>query len=155
MAKKKLNRTLVLAGLLIASSAFLGVLYMDWTGHRARLIAEAVGWKIDGPPCRAVSAEEYARTVDPYAAFANTGLKVDFDDARLSWSSGDSTCHDILLDGSLMLDTYPVCQFRHPRKIKVTTPGGDHYYVTGESPVTISIPRGKVSCVLNANLKHR
>ena len=149
------RRTVFLSGLGIAMVLILAALAADWSTHRDRLIHEAVGWRIAGTPCRTVSPREYEATVDPLAPASYTGLKVYFDDIRVNWSSGKSSCRDILVEGSLMLDTFPVCQFAHPRRLKVTTPDGARYFVTGDSPVTVSMPDGKVKCVLQTTLFNR
>ena len=146
------RRILALSGLGVAVALIVGTLFADWSAHQTRLLHEAVGWRITGSPCRAVSAQEFEGTVDPYAPSSYTGLKVNFDDLRLSWSSGKSSCRDILVEGSLMLDTFPVCQFAHPRRLKAVTAQGEQYFLTGDSPVTLSALNGKLQCVLNSTL---
>ncbi len=149
------RRMVIFSGAGIAIVLIVAALATDWSTHRTRLIQEAVGWRIGGAPCKSVSAQDFASVVDALAPTSYTGLKVDFDDIRMSWSSGKSSCKDIMVEGSMMLDTFPVCQFAHPRKLKVTLPTGDLYFLTGDRPVTVSAADGKVKCVLNSTLFKR
>ena len=154
MAKPRVfRRTLVIGAVVVALLAVIAALASDWTMRQASLVAEAARWKIEGAPCRSVSKAEYDAATDAFLPAGYTGLKVEIDDVKLAWSSGDSACHDILDAGSLLLDTHPVCQFTHPRKVRVTSPAGEHFYLTGESPATVSAAPTGVACVLNAKLR--
>ena len=127
----------------------LAVMGADWRKHYVKLSLESARWRIGGAPCQTVSREVFSRTPDPFAAnpYATT-LKLSYGDLTFLRNSGDAYCEDVMLKDNVWLNTSPVCQFAHPRKVALTGPGGTSYFLTGEGPATIVVPDdGKPTCV--------
>ena len=122
------------------------LLAQDYLADRHVALNLAGEWKIEGPPCRQVSA----------AAFAAEGRKLRsgavYQDVTFVRQFGHMSCASLRYGGGWSPDVYPVCQFTSPHGIKVTTPKGEWFYaVEPGQPATVATPHGKARCVLAGN----
>jgi hypothetical protein len=106
-------------------------------------IATARAWDIKGPPCRQVSAADWA------ARRLKAPRVFDYDGTTLGRWSGDASCSDVKDKGGAGFRTDKVCQFTNPTVLTVTSPAGTVYYETGVGqPATLSVHRDLPRCVL-------
>lgn len=115
----------------------------DFLIHRAQDIGVAKAWAIDGPPCPALTAGD----------FAARGFKVrssfDYDGIAIGRHSGHVSCSDVKQGGGTGLFIDRVCQFTSPQVITVTSKAGAFYFVPGVGqPASIVIHDGKPRCVM-------
>ena len=147
-------KTLAIIGALgLAAVVVVWTSATDFSNHHKKLEAEAADWRVQGPPCPEVTRAAYDAVSDQfnYREPAQS-LTFDYDDVRISRSSGKVYCNGVIYENSMMNDTYSVFQFQHPRKLSIRSDEGLHFYLTGENPVTLSFPHGKPVCVLAAHL---
>ena len=143
------GRTAALVVVALGVVVGLAVMLADWRQHYAKLSRESARWRIGGAPCQSVSREVFSRTPDPFAVnpYA-TSLKVSYGDFMFLRNAGDAYCEDVMLKDNVWLNTSPVCQFAHPRKIHLTGPRGDSFFLTGDGPATVVVPEdGPPTCV--------
>ena len=103
-------------------------------------------WQIDGPPCRQVTA----------AQFAASGRRLKsgaiYQDVAFARQFGHLSCASLRYGGGWSTAVYPVCQFTSPHGLRVTTDKGEWWYATEPGQAaTIATPHGEARCVLAAN----
>jgi hypothetical protein len=140
---QKLLFALTAAACIAATAWLFGGAYLK---DRAEALSYASEWEIDGPPCREVTA----------AQFAAEGRKlrsgVIYQDVAFVRQFGHISCASLRYGGGWSTSVYPVCQFTGPHGVKVTTKKGDWYFVTAPGQAaTVATPHGKARCVLAAN----
>ena len=108
---------------------------------------EAASWTVAGPPCPQVSAAGFQQ-------LAITPHPFDFEGLSGDMAHGAVSCAEIRFDGERATRPFPVCQFSAPFAVHLDRPGSDVYLEPGVAkPITISLPDGKLRCVIGANLK--
>jgi hypothetical protein len=127
---------------LVAIAAF-----HKWQADQVVDRGEAVAWTVAGPPCPQVSAAEFQQ-------LAITPHPFDFEGLSGDMAHGGVSCAEIRFVGERATRPFPVCQFSAPFAVHLDRPGSDVYLKPGVAqPITISLPDGKLRCVLGANLK--
>lgn len=111
--------------------------------ERARAIAEAKAWSIDGPPCPQLPITETVRQPTATRSFGYAG-------AGFAYAYGHVACADIHEDGGRsMLRGYPVCQFTSPGVVIVETGKTRTLFAPGLGRrATVSAPGGVARCVM-------
>ncbi len=106
---------------------------------------EASAWSPAGPPCPILSAADWrVLAIERPQAFSYEGLKGDTENL-------DMTCNVIDRDGGRTTTPFPVCHFKAPFAIHLTTAKGDVYFKPGVGkPATVSLPGGTARCVIAA-----
>jgi hypothetical protein len=119
--------------------------FHKWQADQNADRAEAAAWTVDGPPCPQVSAAWFQQLAVTPHPFAFEGLSGDM-------AHGGANCTEIRFDGARATRPYPVCQFSAPFAVHLDRPGSDVYFEPGVAkPITISLPDGRVRCVVGAN----
>jgi hypothetical protein len=142
-----MSRTTVLGLLALLTAALAAGAFLKWRADQATDRAEAAAWTVAGPPCPQVSAGSFQQLAITPHPFAFEGLSGDM-------AHGGANCTEIRFDGARATAPYPVCQFSAPFAVHLDRPGSDVYFEPGVArPITISLPDGKVRCVIGANAK--
>src|SRR5436190_1581885 len=109
-------------------------------------VADAVAWKIDGPPCRASDRAAFL------GRHRKGPKKFTYENVEFFRRYGHVSCAPIYENGGRSDRFYPVCQFTSPGELMVRTPRGDWYFETGPGqPATVSARHGEARCVLASN----
>ena len=135
-------------GALVILLALLAVgAFHKWQADQAIDRGEAVVWTVAGPPCPQISAAGFQQLAITPHPFEFEGLSGDM-------AHGAVSCAQIRFDGDRATRPFPVCQFSAPFAVHVDRPGADVYLKPGvATPITVSLPDGKLRCVIGANLK--
>jgi len=121
--------------------------FQTWQGDEDADRAQAAAWSVAGPPCPRISAARYIQLAPKPRSFDFEGLSGDA-------AEGAVSCADIRFDGARPTRPFPVCQFSGPLAVHLDRPGSDVYLAPGATqPITVSLPDGKLRCVIGANLK--
>jgi len=145
-----MSRTTMVFGiglLAILTGLIASVGFQKWRSDQVIDRAEAAAWTVAGPPCPQVSAawfQQLAITPHPF----------DFEGLSGDVAHGVVSCAEIRFDGERATRPFPVCQFSAPFAVHLDRPGSDVYLEPGVAkPVTLSLPDGRLRCVIGANLK--
>lgn len=107
--------------------------------------AHAAAWTVTGPPCPQITAawlQMLKITPIPFA----------YESIRGTRAHGDVNCEFVEYDGQRHTAPFPVCQFSAPLALTLATPTGDVYFEPGAGkPATVSMPDGKLRCVIGAS----
>ena len=107
--------------------------------------AHAAAWNVAGPPCPQITAawlQVLKITPIPFA----------YESIRGTRAHGDVNCEFVEYDGPRHTAPFPVCQFSAPLALTLATPTGDVYFEPGAGkPATLSMPDGKLRCVIGAS----
>ena len=113
---------------------------------RTEALSYAREWEIDGPPCRQVTAAEFAAEGRKLRAGAV------YQDVAFVRQFGHMSCASLRYGGGWSTAVYPVCQFTSPYGLKVATEEGEWYFATERGQAaTVATPHGRARCVLAAN----
>jgi hypothetical protein len=124
----------------------LWLLGRDYLEDRGVALNTAAEWKIDGPPCRQVTAAEFVAEGRKLRAGAI------YEDVAFVRQYGHMSCASLRYGGGWGTAVYPVCQFTSPHGLKITTDKGDWYFaIEPGQPATVATPHGQARCVLAAN----
>jgi hypothetical protein len=141
------QQKLVFAAAGVAAAAFpLWLFGGDYLKDRSEAMSLVREWQIDGPPCRQVTA----------AQFAAEGRRLRegalYQDVTFVRQFGHMSCASLRYGGGWSPSVYPVCQFTSPHGVKVVTDKGEWFYVVEPGqPATVATPHGQARCVLHAN----
>ena len=128
---------------LIAAGVIGGLMAYDFVKHRHANVDIAKAWNIQGPPCPAVTATDWA------AKHQAAPKTFDYAGDTLGRVAGHVSCQDVMASGGQGLVQNQVCQFTSPAALKITTPKGDFYFLPGVGqPATIVIEHDLPRCVL-------
>jgi hypothetical protein len=130
-------------GAVIVITAGFGLVSFQFVKDRNAHIATAKAWDIQGPPCPAMTAAEFASK-------RYTALKTfPYDNATIGRTAGDVSCSDVKENGGRGLGTDRVCQFTSPATLTVVTPAGSWFFVPGAGqPSTLIIHKDVPRCVM-------
>jgi hypothetical protein len=130
-------------GAVIVITAGFGLVSFQFVKDRNAHIATAKAWDIQGPPCPAMTAAEFASK-------RYTALKTfPYDDAVIGRTAGDASCSDVRDNGGRGFGTDRVCQFTSPATLTVVSPAGRWFFVPGAGqPSTLIIHKGAPRCVM-------
>lgn len=130
-------------GALTASAVVGGLLAYNFSQHRDANVALAKDWKIDGPPCPALTKAEF--TAKGYKA----DKVFDYDDLSMARKAGHASCSDIQQGGGKGVFHDQACQFTSPAALIITTRKGEFFYTpeVGQ-PATVFVHDGVPKCVL-------
>jgi hypothetical protein len=113
---------------------------------RTEALSYAREWEIDGPPCRQVTAAQFA------AEGRRLRSGAIYQDVAFARQFGHMSCASLRYGGGWSTSVYPVCQFTSPYGLKVTTDKGEWWFATERGqPATVATPHGQARCVLAAN----
>jgi hypothetical protein len=139
--------TALAAGVVVGAAAvaayFAAGALLDAQKHRAY----ASAWTIDGPPCPRISQAAYRtlaiRQPQPFAFEGIRGVR----------AHGDVSCSVIDEYQGRAVAEFPVCELTSPFVVAVkAADGGVAYFEPGVGqPATLSLPNGRLGCVLGAN----
>jgi hypothetical protein len=133
--------TLAILMVLLAIGAF-----HKWQADQAIDRGAAQQWTVVGPPCPQISAADFQQ-------LGITPHPFDFEGLTGDMAHGGVSCTEIRFDGDRATKPFPICQFTAPFAVHVDRPGADVYLKPGVAkPITISLPDGKLRCVVGANL---
>lgn len=138
----------VVIGLALLTTAALPV----WTfggsylKRRDAALNLASEWRIDGPPCKALTKAEFE------AQGLRTRKATLYEDVTFHRQFGHMSCSALRYGSGWGQAVYPVCQFTSPRAVRVTTAKGDWYFALAPGqPATVAAPHGLARCVQAAN----
>jgi hypothetical protein len=130
--------------LLAVASIPISVGYSTWA-ERQGMREE---WTAAGPACPIVATPSIAnRGAKPPKPFAYKGV-------GFAYQIGDVSCVAAPEKGLFNSRTYPICQFDAPAAIAVTVGGRTILFEPGVGhSATVTVERGRVSCVLGGGLR--
>ena len=121
----------------------VGLVTFQAVKNRTAAVATAKAWDIQGPPCPALTAAEFA-------AKRYTAKKTfPYDNVTIGRTAGDASCSDVKEGGGKGFGTDKVCQFTSPAALTVTTDQAAYYFVPGVGqPASLIIHHGAPRCVM-------
>jgi len=128
---------------LAVSGAFLA---LQWRHEDAAVRVDKATWTLAGPPCPGIAPAWWTKLAldrpQPFAYQGIAGVR----------AHGEVSCSVIDSDHGRDVRPLPVCQFRAPFALRLTTPSGDAYFEPGAGqPVTVWMANGQPRCVMGAN----
>lgn len=122
------------------------LLAQDYLGDREAALNTADEWRIEGPPCREVTAAQFA------AEGRRLRSGVVYQDVTFVRQFGHMSCASLRYGAGWSPSVYPACQFTGPHGLRVTTEKGEWFFVAAPGqPATVATPHGRARCVLAAN----
>ncbi len=132
--------------LILGAVALAGVFWKAELRREAGAVAKAKAWTITGPPCPALDRKAFI------ASPVKASHPIEYDDVRFDRGFGHVSCDQIAYDGGRdLFSTYPVCQFTSPGMLRITTSGGEFYFLPQNGPATVAVAHGRPTCVMASN----
>jgi hypothetical protein len=138
--KKQVGPPLTLI-LIVGVVLVIAVVVGGWFWNRPREIAKAQLWAIKGPPCQALTRQQYE------AQPMKVRRQSDVDGMTFGRGYGSMSCEDIVDDGGRGLGKFTECQFTAPAVLQVTTKAGDAYFLVPLGHATVTVKDGHATCV--------
>lgn len=138
--RKPRQITMIIASAALAFLA-IGALVFVWANDRATNMAHARAWMVNGPSCAAASSPPIAR---------DAPIQIDsFQGVTFARAHGAIACAVINYDAGRSASSFPICQFDHPGRLKITTPrGATEFQLPPLIGATVSIEHGAPRCVV-------
>lgn len=137
------RQAMIVAGVVLALAAIAALVFV-WATDRAANMAHYRAWTVNGPPC--VSA-----TATPAMADAPIQI-VSFQGVSFARAHGAIQCAVINFDAGRSDNSYPICQFDHPGRLKITTPKGvAEFQFPPLIGATVSVEHAAARCVVGVS----